>query len=109
MAGDEKQVSSIQSLSLIKIWQVDNNTFAIEWSDGFTAEYRLSAIQRNCPCAGCCVGDDKSRTPADVDENVQALSIKNAGNYALAIRFTSGCSAGIYSYELMRSLAKGKL
>ena len=37
-----------------KIEQSDNNSFHIEWSDQTTKNYKLSHLQRNCPCAGVC-------------------------------------------------------
>lgn len=97
----EKNLFSIQ-----KIWQVDNYTFAIEWKSSTITLHRLSTLQRNCPCAGCTGAHQEealSKTPI-VKEDVQATSIKNVGNYALAIHYTSGCSAGIYDYDLLRSI-----
>jgi DUF971 family protein len=95
---------SINSLRIKNIQQVDNHSFGVEWNDGIVSFCRLSVMQKKCPCAGCANrGQDLV-----VDENVKAVSIKGVGNYAIAVRFSSGCSAGIYDYALLRSICEGK-
>lgn len=94
---------------LIKsIHQQDNHTFAIEWNDGKIHQYRLSLLQRHCPCAKCYdIEQQKSRLQENsVDDDVRATQLQSVGRYALRISFTSGCSAGIYHYELLRSLGE---
>jgi len=87
---------------LIKaIKQIDNHTFCIEWSDGESARYKLSHLQKNCPCAQC------QHVAPKLIEDVRALNITNVGRYALRIKFTSGCSSGIYSFAKLREMAKG--
>ncbi len=81
------------------IQQKDNHTFTVEWSDGKTRDYRLSDVQRHCPCAKCC-----SEKVLTVEEGVRANRIVSVGRYAMRIEFTSGCSAGIYDYEMLRKL-----
>lgn len=99
-------MNNLASLGIAKIWQLDNHCFSIEWSDGVIQKFRLSDIQKNCPCAGCYDVEHHSRLPGapSVQEDVRALSLKNVGQYALQIRFTSGCSAGIYSFAFLKSL-----
>ena len=41
--------------------------------------------------------------PATVDENVGAKSVTAVGRYAIKIQFTSGCSTGLYEFEMLRS------
>lgn len=89
------------------IRQKDNYTFTIEWSDGQVHDYRLSVLQKNCPCAKC---NDEVTGKRRVDQeklrdDVRALRVYSVGRYALRIEFTSGCSTGIYSYELLRELS----
>ncbi len=81
------------------IKQEDNFTFAIEWSDGKTCHYRLSDLQKCCPCASCHEIKDKI-----INRDVQAKRIVTIGRYALRIEFTSGCSSGIYGYDMLRSI-----
>lgn len=90
---------------LIKqIQQKDNHTFSILWSDGLEQDIRLSNLQRQCPCANCM--DEKTGERLlnlnAVKDDVKAISIKSVGRYALQVQFTSGCSTGIYSFEILR-------
>ena len=86
------------------IEQKDNYTFTIKWSDGVEKNYRLSDLQRRCPCANCLdeVTGEQNVDPKMVNEYVQAKNIKSVGRYALQIRFTEGCSLGIYDFDQMR-------
>lgn len=79
-----------------KLWQKSPETFSIKWSDGKVSEYQLFDLQRGCPCAGCAEIKPTSQ------EDVRARSIVNVGRYALRIEFSSGCSKGIFSYEMLR-------
>lgn len=88
-----------------KIWQTDNFNFSIEWSDNLISNYRLSNLQKHCPCAGC-LDQKKTQTP-DNDE-VKAHRISNVGRYAIRIEYTAGCSAGIYDFDLLRSLERSQ-
>jgi DUF971 family protein len=91
-----------ESFFIQRIAQKDQYTFTIEWTDGKISEYRLSDLQRHCPCAAC---RDEKADRASVDlEEVQAVSIESVGRYALRIDFTQGCSKGIYSFSLLRTL-----
>ena len=89
-----------------KIFQKDQYRFTIEWTDGKIIDYRLSDLQRQCPCAKC--RDEKTGRylvdPAVIDENVEAVKIESVGRYGLRIDFTSGCSRGIYSFLFLRRL-----
>lgn len=93
-------------LSVSKIWQLDNHRFAIAWSDGLKQEWRLSTLQRNCPCAGCVdeTSGKRINDPSKISEEVTALQLSNMGRYALKIHYSSGCSHGIYSFPLLRQL-----
>lgn len=87
-----------------KIKQKDNYTFTIEWSDGDIKNYRLSQLQKNCPCAGC-VDESTGQRVLDeqtVNEDVRAVRIVSIGRYALKIQFTSGCSNGIFDFDSLR-------
>ncbi len=90
-----------------KIHQKDNHTFTIEWSDGCLADYRLSDLQRNCPCANCVDETSGKRVvdPATIRDDVRAVQMTNVGRYALRIQFTQGCSTGIYEFALLRKMA----
>jgi ATP-binding protein involved in chromosome partitioning len=84
---------------LLNIKRADDHSFIIEWKDGVITRYRFNEVQKDCPCAGCSEIKEKQISP-DVD----AIRIIPVGRYALRIEFNSGCTAGIYSYDLLRKL-----
>lgn len=91
-------------LAIKQIKQIDNHHFHIEWNDGTSGSYHLADLQKRCPCAGCVdemTGKRKATAP-EVLVDVRAKIIKNVGRYALKIEFTSGCSAGIYEFTMLR-------
>lgn len=92
--------------SVRKIKQKDNQTFTIEWNDGKIVDYRLSELQRKCPCANCRdeVTGERLLDPSRIDDNVNAKRVVSVGRYALRVEFTSGCSTGIYSFDMLREL-----
>lgn len=95
------------NISIKRLEQKDNHTFFIEWNDGQINEYRLNQLQRLCPCAGCVDEQTgKRREGVVISEDVKAHRILSVGRYALRIDFTSGCSAGIYSYQMLRDFLK---
>ena len=99
-----------QIVFIREIKQVDSYHFAILWTDGAISNYRLSEIQKNCPCALC--RDEKSGkslvSEDKIDQGVRAYKITSVGRYALRIAFVSGCSEGIYSFALLRSMTNAK-
>ncbi|MBY0528932.1 MAG: DUF971 domain-containing protein [Rhabdochlamydiaceae bacterium] len=82
-----------------RIFQKDQIRFTIEWTDGKLSDYRLSDLQRACPCAAC---GEKKTEDLRLDPEVEAIRIVNVGMYALRIEFTSGCSQGIYPFDFLR-------
>lgn len=88
------------------IKQKDNHTFTIEWSDGKICNYRLSDLQKNCPCAACVDENTGKRMvhPDRIDVNVRATRVSSLGRYAIKINFTSGCSNGIYGFDYLRKI-----
>lgn len=59
----------------------------------------LHTIQKNCPCARC-------RQKKNCQENVSLLEFSHVGRYALKIKFSSGCSQGIYPFSLLKKLVE---
>jgi DUF971 family protein len=89
-----------------QIRQSNNYKFSITWSDGQEQHFRLSDLQKNCPCANCIDENTGQRVidPKTIKEDVRAVYIRSVGRYALQIQFTAGCSTGIYSFDLLRRL-----
>ena len=103
MAGDDDMS---QLLFICQIWQKNNHTFSIKWNDEMIQDFRLSDLQRNCPCAQCAdeITGQSLVDPKMVPDTVRAVVIRNVGRYGLRIQFTSGCSQGIYSFDRLRKM-----
>lgn len=100
-APECKPQDSQMPVFIEKLQQVDPQTLAILWSDQLKSCYTLNFLQENCPCANC------TQSPKlNPEKQVSAKRIRGIGRYALRIEFTSGCSTGIFSYDLLRHLAK---
>lgn len=96
-----------QTFYIKNIYQKDNFTFCIEWNDGALKEYRLSDLQKECPCAAC-VDESSGRRmvpQSSLKEDVRATRLTNVGRYALKIQFTSGCSTGIFDFNFLRNFS----
>jgi DUF971 family protein len=93
-----------KSLQVKHIEQKDNYTFTILWNDEIVKEYRLNELQIRCPCANCVdeVTGERIANASPVNENVKAKKLTSVGKYALRIDFTSGCSHGIYTFDMLR-------
>ena len=88
------------SLSIREIYQKDNTTFSIHWDDDLVQDFRLSDLQKKCPCAHC----QKSDGTKNISDQLKAVAIRSVGHYGLRIQFTSGCSSGIYTFESLRQI-----
>ncbi len=93
-------------LFMRRLSQKDNHHFVIEWQDRQEQTFRLSEVQRQCPCANCRdeITGQPLMNPQTVQENVRAITIRQVGRYGLRIQFTSGCSTGIYSFDHLRQM-----
>lgn len=86
----------------------------ITWADGTRSRCALAALRRACPCAACRAQREAVRgpgvlpvVPPAAEERGMALAdtAELVGHYGLRITWNDGHSAGIYDYELLRSLA----
>ena len=87
-----------------RIWQKDNYTFSIQWNDESIQDFRLSDLQKNCPCARCTDENTGKRVvdPKTISDDVRAIVVRSIGRYGLRIQFSSGCSLGIFSFDKLR-------
>lgn len=108
MEGDGEFHMKPKALLIKRIYQKDNFTFVVEWSDGQTFPYRLSDLQHMCPCAACHERRKSHETTLHhlAGDEVKAVRIKSMGRYALRIHFTSGCSNGIYGFDFLHALGE---
>lgn len=91
------------ALFIQRVEQLDNHHLALVWNDGTRHTFLLSQLQSACPCAACaCQKPHERRTDAEL----RARHIRTVGRYGLRIEFCSGCSHGIYSYQLLYSLGE---
>lgn len=103
---EELQGSSTH-LGIKHVWQPDPTHLNINWSDGVSSHYRLSELQKQCPCANCVdeITGQRKVLQTPVKEDVTAFSVSNVGRYAIKIQYSSGCSTGLYSYNFLRNLS----
>jgi len=86
-------------IELCNLKQKDRYHFEVKWSDNQMQVFRLSEIQRRCPCIRC-----EQRQKKEINPEVMAIKLVRVGNYGLKIQFTEGCSQGIYPYALLREI-----
>jgi DUF971 family protein len=93
-------------LSIQKIWQKSDTVFSIEWNDRLIQNFTLCDLQRLCPCAHCLDEQTGKRMidPTLIQDDLEAVVIRNVGRYGIRIQFVSGCSMGIYSFDYLRKL-----
>lgn len=103
-----EQVELVKEDLIQQIIQKDHYSFTIIWKNGKTADYCLSELQKKCPCAGCLDENSGKRLmdQKSIDPEVKAKAIYGVGRYALRIDFTSGCSKGIYDFDMLKMIEK---
>ena len=89
-----------------EIWQEDDRTLGIVWTDQKKSLLDVVHLRKNCPCASCI--DEKTGQKIlkdeEVSETVRPKKISSLGSYAVSINFTDGHSTGIYSFKRLRAL-----
>jgi DUF971 family protein len=83
----------------------------VSWADGHESAYPLDALRKACPCATCRGGPEspeRERDPNVIElkpiRSHSILEIRQVGNYAIRPVWDDGHSAGIYSWEYLRSI-----
>lgn len=91
--------SKTEGALFIKTIELRNSSLlSLSWSDGKQNEILLRELQKHCPCVQC--QNEKKNTNAEV----HATKIEWVGRYAVRVDFVTGCSNGIYEFELLRNL-----
>ena len=83
------------------------------FSDG--AEYHVEYLdlRLDCPCANCKPRRENKQRMIEFQEELSRLriekpSIEIVGHYGLKFIWTSGCSSGIYSFDILREIAEAE-
>lgn len=92
-------------LGIKEIWQVDDRTLGISWTDQVQASYDCVSLRKLCPCASCVDEETGKRKDFSVAESVRPTLIKSVGRYAMSIQFNDGHNTGIYTFEYLRHLS----
>ena len=89
----------------------------ITWNDGHISAFPFDLLRNACPCAECQGGHENMRSEPDPDvfiipmmdeRKTRLRDVKAVGNYALAITWEDGHSAGIYSWPFLLALEAGQ-
>ena len=91
----------------------ENNSLAVEWSDGHRSAYPYKFLREKCPCATC---TDAHGTGAPRTNKVDSSPLpmfqkplkpekaELMGRYAVNISWSDGHSTGIYSFDYLREI-----
>ena len=89
----------------------------ITWSDGHASHYDFAYLREECPCAMC--NDERMKKLANGPQTghvrsspalpmfkprLAAKSAHAVGNYALQMDFNDGHTAGIFSFDFLRTI-----
>ncbi|MDN3505052.1 MAG: P-loop NTPase [Rhabdochlamydiaceae bacterium] len=83
---------------ITEIKLVDPYNLELNLRDGKKVLYQVSDLQAHCPCARCAKGR------SGVDPKVEATEVSLVGQYAIKLKFSSGCSNGIFSLQTLKRL-----
>lgn len=98
----------------VELEKTENRTLKIRWSDDVDHEISFRELRKGCHCAHC--NEERiNPKPALPAGQLNILSAAEArpldievmhpvGNYAYSIHFSDGHQAGIYTFELLRSI-----
>ena len=103
----------------VKVHVSTNAGVDITWADGHSSHYEFAYLRDECPCAHC--NDERMKKsqakfaggPAAITSSpalpmfkprLAAKSAHPVGNYALQIDFNDGHTAGIFSFDYLRTI-----
>lgn len=94
----------MNQLGVKEIFQLDEDQFAIKWSDDKEQKFNAFELRKNCPCASCVDEMTGIRKTQSFAEKIYPKTIKSVGRYAVQIEFDDNHDTGIYSFSLLRKL-----
>jgi DUF971 family protein len=89
-------------------YKQDERTLHIEFSDGFEASYALEHLRGYCPCAHCQGhgGEMLEFNQLRWEKQITISDVSQVGAYAVCVAWEDGHSTGVYSFDLLRTLAE---
>ncbi|MFK7873763.1 MAG: DUF971 domain-containing protein [Oligoflexales bacterium] len=94
----------MSSVGVKEIWQVDDRTLGITWTDQKEQHFDVVELRRQCPCAHCKDEMTGAQKEFTVQETLRPKHIASNGRHALTIEFDDGHKTGIYLFEKLRNL-----
>ena len=99
------------SIHPVEIKRLEDRQIEIVWSDGQHQLLATRTLRDRCPCAAC-RQPEEAEAPGGLRVLSQAetlpleiVAMSPAGNYAYHIQFSDGHNTGIFTFDLLRSLA----
>lgn len=95
----------------VELNRTDHRQIEIQWSDGLEQRINYRDLRDACPCAACRDKDEAQPTNgltvlSDAETRpLEILGMRPVGNYAYNIQFSDGHNTGIFTFNLLRSLA----
>lgn len=104
------------SLYPVQLEKTENGSILIVWSDDVRHEIPFMALRKGCHCAHCSEERLNPKPPPPANQ-LRVLSPAEArpldievmhpvGNYAYNIHFSDGHRAGIYTFDLLRTIGE---
>ena len=120
----ERDPDSPPAFHPIHLERTDDRSLLIRWSDDLEQKTSYRTLRDNCRSANCidkrmeAINEASNQTPTGEKKLSNALPVLShaqtipldivkmhpVGNYAYSIHFSDGHSAGIFTFELLRSL-----
>jgi len=82
--------------------------FELAWEGEQPRFVRFLRLRARCPCA-ICVNEftgERILDPATIPADITPAEMTFTGNYALKIRWSDGHDTGLYTWDLLESLAR---
>lgn len=86
--------------AILPTFEVKDQGLKVIFPDKMTSEFKAKTLQKFCPCVKC----EKQRV--EPEDGVKVLQVDHVGRYAVSMKFSSGCSKGIFPFALLRRLMR---
>ena len=98
----------------LKTYETLNDLLLLQWNDETENALPLKSLRDNCPCANCAGETDvfgniyKGELKPISKEGFILKGLQPVGYYALRPFWLDGHHAGIYSFEMLRTLCENQ-